>query len=98
MTTIISSQRYIDNNILNAKIAQFEAEKPASITLKVYDVDGEYAILPDGHHTYEAALQCDIPVTFDVVSHPEGLTGENLLEQAWIDSDWYEVLTGRLAF
>ncbi len=28
MTTVISSQRYIDNDILNAKIAQIEAEQP----------------------------------------------------------------------
>jgi hypothetical protein len=98
MTTIISSQRYIDNNILNAKIAQIEAEQPAEITLTAWDVDGEYAVLSDGHHTYEAATQCDIPVRFDIVTHPEGLSGDNLLEQAWMDSDWYIVETGRLAF
>ena len=98
MTTIISSQRYIDNNILNAKIAQIEAEQPAEITLTAWDVDGEYAVLSVGHHTYEADTQCGIPVRFDIVSHPEGLSGDNLLEQAWMDSDWYILETGKTAF
>lgn len=98
MTTIISSQRYIDNNILNAKIAQIEAEQPAEIVLTAWDVDGEMAVLSDGHHTYEAAAQCDIPVRFEIVAHPEGLSGDDLLEQAWMDSDWYNVDTGDLAF
>ncbi len=98
MTTVISSQRYIDNDILNAKIAQIEAEKPEAVTLNVYAYNDEFAVLPDGHHTYEAAMQCDVPVIFEIVNHPEGLTGDNLLEQSWIDSDWYDVKTGRLAF
>ena len=34
--------------------------------------------------TYEAAMQCDVPVIFEIVNHPEGLTGDNLLEQSWI--------------
>ncbi len=98
MTTIISSQRYIDNEILNAKIAQIETDMPAEIVLTAWDVDGEFAILSDGHHTFEAASQCNVQVRFEIVTHPEGLTGNDLLEQAWMDSDWYDVETGNLAF
>jgi hypothetical protein len=99
MTTIISSQRYIDNDILDEKIAQLEAERPAEIVLTAWDVKiDDLAILSDGHHTLEAARQLGIAYRFDVVDHPEHIDGENLLEQAWMDSDWYDVETGKFAF
>jgi hypothetical protein len=40
----------------------------------------------------------EIPVRFEVIDHPENIEGDNLLEQAWMDSDWYEVETGQLFF
>lgn len=97
MATVISSQRYVSDSILAEKIAELEADQPAEIILEAWDVkDYDCAILYDGHHTLEAASQRGIPVRFEVVDHPEGISGENLLEQAWMDSDWYEVETGRL--
>ena len=98
MTTIISSQRYL-SNIVNEKIIKLKADKPAEVVLGAWDVkDYDCAVLYDGHHTLEAARQLGIPVRFEVVDHPEGISGDNLLEQAWMDSDWYEVETGRLYF
>lgn len=99
MTTIISSQRYIDNDILNEKIEKLEGERPAEIVLQAWDVkEHDCAVLFNGHHTLEAARQLEIPVRFEVVDHPENISGDNLLEQAWMDSDWYEVETGKLYF
>jgi hypothetical protein len=99
MTTIISSQRYLDNNIIDAKIAQIEADQPSEIVLKAWDVKShDCAILFNGHHTFEAAKQCGIPVRFEIEAHPEGIDGDNLLEQAWLDSDWYDVETDTLFF
>lgn len=99
MTTIISSQRYTDSQIVTAKIAEIEAEQPAEIVLTAWNVNAyDCAILSDGHHTLEAARLCNIPVRFEIVSHPEGIDGDNLLEQAWMDSDWYDVETGALYF
>lgn len=99
MTTIISSQRFIDNEILNEKISKLEAEKPSEIVFPVWDVkEFDCAILYNGHHTLEAARQLGIAVKYELVDHPEGLCGEDLLEQAWIDSDWYNIETGELFF
>lgn len=96
---VISSQKYISNEILNEKIAAMETNSPAEIVLKTWIVGiNDLEILFDGHHTFEAAQQLDIPVRFVAIAHPEGLTGENLLEQAWLDSDWYDIKTGNPVF
>lgn len=97
--TVISSQRYLDNSILTDKIAEIEASQPAKIVLQTWSVGiDDLEILFDGHHTLEAAHQCEIAVRFESVNHPEGLTGEDLLEQAWLDSDWYDIETGSAVF
>ena len=89
---IISSQKYIDYTKVDEKIEELEGKN--EVTLTAWDVDGEYAVLSDGHHAYQAAKELGINVKFEIVSHPEGLTGDDLLEQAWMDSDWYNVETG----
>lgn len=92
---IISSQRYINDEILCQKIDELESEKPSEIVLQTWFVGIEdLEILFNGHHTLEAARQCGIPVRFEVTEHPDRLYGEDLLEQAWIDSQWYDVETG----
>ena len=96
---IISSQKYLDSEIINAKIAELENSGQTEIVLTAWDVEAyDCAILSDGHHTFEAAQQCAINVRFEIVSHPEGISGDNLLEQAWMDSDWYDIETGQPAF
>ncbi|MBP8125645.1 MAG: hypothetical protein KAZ26_23560 [Caldilineaceae bacterium] len=91
---IISSQRYLDNAIVTAKMGELAGE--TSVTLSVYDVevDGEtMQVLFDGHHTYTAAQELGIEVKFETVRHPEDLTGIDLLEASWNDSDWYDIET-----
>lgn len=98
MTTIISSQRYLDSNVVSDKITEIEQSGITEIVLKAWDVKAyDCAILSDGHHTYEAAQQCGINVRFEIIDHPEGIDGDNLLEQAWMDSDWYDIETGQAA-
>ena len=56
MTTIISSQRYLDSNVVSDKITEIEQSGITEIVLKAWDVKAyDCAILSDGHHTYEAA-------------------------------------------
>lgn len=98
MTTIISSQRFLDNSIIEEKIAELESNRPQEIVLLAWDVNGDCAVLSDGHHTLEAASQLGISVEFQIARHPEGLKGEDLLERSWMDSDWYDVKTGKLYF
>lgn len=89
---VITSQSYINYGIVEDKKAALA--RNSEITLTVWttglrDEDGEdLCILSDGHHTYEAAVELGIEVNFDEVDHPEGLTGDALLEQAWMDSDY----------
>ena len=96
---IISSQRYISSEILNEKIDALESSRPSEIVLETWTVGiDNMEVLFNGHHTLEAARQLEIPVRFVSTAHPEGLTGDNLLEQSWMDNDWYDIETGQLAF
>lgn len=99
MKTIISSQRYIDYNIVDEKIKYLQDNAITEITLYTWDViDYDCAILFNGHHTLQAARELNMPVKFEIINHPENIFGDNLLEQAWMDSDWYSVETGKLFF
>jgi uncharacterized protein (DUF1015 family) len=93
---IISSQRYIDENILSEKLEALAGKK--AITLPAWEVGNGMAVLADGHHRLEAAKILGIAVEFEIETHPEGLTGDDLLEVAWMDSDWYYVKTGELVW
>ena len=92
---VISSQRYLDENKVAEKVEELKAERVETLELEVWEVGIEdLYILKDGHHRLAAAKELGIKVEFVEGSHPEGLTGENLLEQSWIDSDWYYIETG----
>lgn len=91
---IISSQHYINYNIVDSKLEELaDAEV---LEIEAYDageIDGEeYAVLFDKHHTLYAAKELGIKIEVVVVNHPEGLTGQKLLEEQWMDGDWYYVL------
>ena len=93
---IISSQRYLDEKIVNEKITMLGDE----LTLEVWAVGDfddrtDLAILFDGNHRLAAAQAMEIPVRFEIVEQPENLTGERLLESCWMDSDYFYVETGR---
>lgn len=55
MTTIITSQHYLNDEIVAAKLAAADY----AVTLSpAFEVDGEtYAVLLDGHHSLAAAIQ-----------------------------------------
>ena len=96
-STIISSQRYIDEKIVEAKRAACDY----AITIgKEIEIDGEtYRVIIDGHHSLAAAhadgvapqiveasvSDCDREAIEDVGDY---------LESHWIDSDWYNIKTG----
>lgn len=89
---VITSQSYINDEIVNQKIEQISGQEFVELpvwTTDLKDDDGnELCVLADGHHTYEAATELGIEVRFVEQAHPEGLTGEALLEAAWMDSDY----------
>lgn len=91
----ISSQHYIDAEIVGAKKAELEGVTEVVIPCTyVGIIDGvEYAMQNDKHHTLAAARELGIPVVFDVEDDSEGLTGEELLEARYNDGDYYDVET-----
>lgn len=98
--TILSSQRYLDEEIVEEKKAQIAVESVVLIPCSyVGYLDGEeYAIVVDKHHTMAAAKELGIIVKFDVTEDSEKLTGDALLEARWIDSAYYDVETGMDVF
>lgn len=99
---VITSQSYIDNDIVEAKKELLAGATSVELivwTTGILDDDGEeLCVLSDGHHTYEAAKELGIPVSFVEISHPEGVTGEQLLDIAWMDSDWRYLETNMLVW
>lgn len=93
--TIISSQHYINDSIVDRKIAELQAAGADHVVITcsyVGVIDGvEYAMQSDGHHTLAAARELDLAVEFDVGDDPESLTGEELLAARYMDGDWYDV-------
>ena len=93
--TIISSQHYINPEIVAEKIEQLTAAGAKSVIVPcsyVGIIDGvEYAIQTDKHHTLSAARELDLPVEYKITDDPEGLTGIDLLEARYYDGDYYDV-------
>ncbi len=54
MTKVISSQRYIDNNIVAAKMAEHDYIVSLSPVITVEGQD--YQVVMDGHHSLRAAM------------------------------------------
>ena len=99
---IISSQKFLNYEIVDEKIAEMEASESESITLPIInagmkDLDGnDLYILVDGHHRKEAAEEMGITINYEEVANDYDLTGDDLLLTCYMDSDWYDVATGEL--
>lgn len=93
--TIISSQHYINEAIVEEKKAELDGVTEITILCAdAGEIDGEeYAVQIDGHHTLAAARELGIAVKFEIVDDCEGLTGEDLLDARYMDGDWYNVET-----
>ena len=91
----ISSQHYINDEIVEAKIEELAAQNVEEVIIScsyVGFIDGvEYAMQNDKHHTLAAARALGIRYTFEVREDAEGLTGEALLDARWNDDDYYDV-------
>ena len=100
MATIISSQRYTNDEIVASKLAS----QDYTVTLSpAFAVDGiEYQVILDGHHSLEASRLAGVDPeyveadkrTADTVALLERGEVEEFLAATWIDSDYYVVATG----
>lgn len=99
---IISSQRYINHDIVEQKKELLDGQE--SVILPIifageYNGDELY-ILVNGHHTYAAAKELGVKVQFEEFSkgelgYSEKWTLEETLENLWMDSDYYNIETER---
>lgn len=94
---VISSQRYLDEEIINNKMQQLKDSEINEITLPIVyamDFDGEQLyILIDNHHTRQAAINLGLTINYEIIDAKQRygnlVTGDDLLNQLWIDSNWY---------
>lgn len=98
--TIISSQHFIDWDIVENKINELQGVEKVVIPCSyVGFIDGiEYAMQNNCHHTLAAARELGIEIEYSIGSDPEDLTGEDLLEQRYNDGDWYNVENSNPAY
>lgn len=77
---IISSQHYIDWNIVEKKISELKGMDSIEIPCcEIGEIDGEeYAVQVDGHHTLAAARELEIPVEFTLKKIPMVLRVKNI--------------------
>ena len=96
---IISSQRYLNEDVVEQKKEELKESGVESVDIPVTyvgDIDGtHYSIVRDGHHTMAAAKELGININFVQQDDSEGLTGNDLLEQRYIDSNYYDIATER---
>jgi len=100
---IISSQRYLDDDTVTAKIDA----RDFTVTLSPeFVVDGEtYQTVIDGHHSYAAANEAGVSPDFVIATEQDDdriclldSSVDAYLEASYVDSDWYEIATGRGVF
>ena len=101
---LISSQRFLDQEIVQGKIDNNDFEVQVST---VFEIDGtNYQVIMDGHHSYHAAIQSGHKPVFVEQSVYDNdniqllLDGnkEDFLFAVYIDSDYYNIETGKNIF
>ena len=94
---IISSQRFLDDAIVAQKLAACDFVVSVSPAM---EFDGEtYEVVLDGHHSLEAARQAGVSPVFVTMTTQDhdaiGLDFVDFLEVTRIDSDFYNIETGK---
>lgn len=97
----ISSQRYLNDEIVAEKVAHDDFEVAVS---PAFEIDGQtYRVVLDGHHSLAAARASGAEPVFveydatdnDKVALIERGDFEGFLEIAYVDSDYYDISTGK---
>lgn len=100
--TVISSQRFRDEDIINEKLNEIESAEYVEIpVISAYlqdDEGNDLYIMVDKHHTLSAARELGKKVRFVEVEYEisyykdiEEHNGEAICEAHWMDSNWYYI-------
>jgi hypothetical protein len=98
---LISSQRYIDDEIVAKKIEAQDFEVQVSPT---FEYEGEeYQVILDGHHSFAAAIEAGVePELIEQTATENDIIGllnmgdvESFMRAAQMDSSWYYAETGK---
>lgn len=102
--TLISSQRYLHDDIVNEKSKSKDYEVSVS---PVFEMNGEkYRAVLDGHHSFHAAMQDEEEPKF-VEATKESNDSMHLLDKGNVEDflelnhagdDWYDIYSGRNVF
>ena len=96
---VMSSQRFLDDEIVEEKKEEIIAEGIQEITCPVtkahlQDLEGnELYILTDKHHTLAAARELSIPVKFEEVENDftESTNGEEICAEYFMGDSWFYI-------
>lgn len=95
----ISSQRYLDDNIVDLKKAEIENKNEIELPVVEIDLNGDiYHVLIDGHHRFEAASQLNISVVYKVVDVISANRSEDYLIEKHYGDDYYYVNNNQLVW
>lgn len=102
---VITSQDFLDDEIVERKIEELESSGAARIILPVVDAgmtneDGEELfILVDGHHRRAAAEELGLDVDYEIVDNEtDAKTPEEMFIAYAMGGDWYYVDNGYFVF
>jgi len=94
----ISGQDYLQEEIVEEKKQELLDDNETEVVVPCYYVgiidDVEYAVVADKHHTMAAGRELGLYIVFDVVDHPEGLKGEDLLSDMVDGNGFHDAETG----
>lgn len=101
MATIISSQRYIDDQIVAEKLAAEDFVVTLSPSFAY--ADGQFQVVLDGHHSLAAARLAGVSPEYieanrstnDTVSYIDRGQIEEFLLVACIENEYYDIATGK---
>ena len=100
MMKVISSQRFLDFQIVEDKIAFLEDSYATEVVIPIMNAyfkaleGNDLYILVDGHHRLAAATELGINVEFEEIENETGLEGEEFLNFEFMDSNWYYIESG----
>ena len=94
---IVSSQHYINDEIVESKKEQLIASGATYVVIpcwEIGEVNGEPMVIQmDGHHTLAAARELGLEIRYDLGEADDDLTGEDALKAHWMDGNYYNVET-----